>query len=179
MNYYFPLTIPFKFNLKLPDIDLNDGQKMHFELDNLIPIEFKKYLSDTFNLNITKSLLFQQLPKTECNIHLDGIPGIQTRSAALNFILNSENTYMAWYDILKPSKTYNVYIDNLVVAHYNEDQVEEKMRVQLTDFNLVRTDVPHKVVNNSDKIRWCLSMRFDVNKNFEEFIDIFKNFERL
>lgn len=178
MNY-FPLNLPFDFNLILPDIESDKSQKMHFNLENLIPLDFKKFLLDQFNLKITKSLIFQQLPNTECNIHLDGVPGIQTRSTALNFIFNSEDTYMSWYKILQPSKIFNVYIDNLVIAHYDSHQVEEIERSNLIHFNLVRTNVPHKVVNNSNKIRWCVSMRFNVDYTFEDFVNLFKEYKRV
>jgi hypothetical protein len=66
----------------------------------------------------------------------------------------------------------------MVISHYEEEQVKEIDRAMLQGFNIVRVDVPHKVINNSDKIRWCLSIRFDKLNSFEEIYNIFKHFER-
>lgn len=178
MINYLPLNLPFDTIIEFPAVDPTTDQKMHFDAARLIPNTLLNFLTNELNLKISKVLLFQQLPHTECNIHSDGVGGIKSRTTALNFIRSEPDTSMIWYNILNPSKVYNVFPGNMVVSHYEEDQVTEVDRAALQGFNIVRVDIPHKVVNNSNEIRWCLSIRFDKLNSFEEVCNVFKQFER-
>jgi hypothetical protein len=175
---YLPLNLPVDITIDFPEVDSSTNQKMHFDAARLIPVSLRDYLTNELNLKISTVLLFQQLPNTECNIHFDGVDGVKARPAALNFIKSEPDTSMVWYDVLSPCKVYNVFPGNMVISHYEEEQVKEIDRAMLQGFNIVRVDVPHKVINNSDKIRWCLSIRFDKLNSFEEIYNIFKHFER-
>jgi hypothetical protein len=177
MNY-LPLNFPVKTNINFPSIDLTKDQKMHFDAEKLIPTDLYNFFYNKLNLKISKVLLFQQLPNTECNIHLDGVTGYKARSGALNFIESEPNTFMSWYDIIQPGKIYNVYVENLVITHFEEHQVSEIEKTFLQGFNIVRVDIPHKIVNNSNNVRWCLSIRFDQTPSFEELCSVFNEFKR-
>lgn len=153
MINYLPLDLPLDTIIEFPVIDPTTDQKMHFDAARLIPNNLREFLTNKLNLKISTVLLFQQLPNTECNIHSDGVSGIKSRTSALNFIKSEGDTSMLWYDILHPSKVYNVFPGNMVVSHYEEDQVKEIERENLQGFNIVRVDIPHKIINNSNKVR--------------------------
>lgn len=176
-NFFQPLNFP-NFNFKFPDEDPSVGQKMFFaNSKDVLPDDYVSFFNDVFNLKITFLLVFQQKPKTQSNIHLDGLnnnPNV--RHTAVNYVITNTNSYMSWYNVLKESKTYIFYPNKTIVTHYEENMVNEACRNNISQFNIVRTDVPHKIVNNGDTTRWCVSVRFDKNYIFEEYKEIFKNY---
>ena len=103
-------------------------------------------------------------PDTSLPIHIDS--NLEDSPWAINIpIYNCDDvrSYTAFYKTIKditpieksPKETHgDAYFD------YTLDQVEEIDRLHLTTAMLFNTQVPHRVVNGSDKPRIIISVRF-------------------
>ena len=92
--------------------------------------------------------LFKLTPNCSSLLHSDN------SYHAFNFIVTN-NGYMEWFDIdklefeLKTKEGQKIY------------KFSEEAIVDRTECNMmwVNTKIPHRIVNNTDQERWCISMR--------------------
>jgi len=92
--------------------------------------------------------LFRLAPNTQCAVHIDN------SYHAFNFVVTN-NGYMEWYDL------------NKLVYHSDNSEgrqmykVAQEALLTKTHCNMmwVNTKVPHRVVNDSESERWCVSIR--------------------
>lgn len=103
---------------------------------------------------------YRQMP-----IHTDGHIRGDTNSSnvALNWpLLNTKNTYMVWYDAVlnRANVELDKYEDGKVSLY---DPTTAKVigePLELLYPSLVRTNIPHNVINNNETTRAILSLRF-------------------
>lgn len=173
LNFSFPILkegfIFPKPKTYVWDIFLLDAEE--FASDQAI--EFFK----TLDLNLQGCHIFRGAPATGCGIHVDGhISNKDSQPVwAINWILNSNSSTMFWYKPLHEGSEIKTHVGT-AYQRWNLDQVEEIEKASFTGPTLVRTDIPHRVVNYDLKNpRWCISIR--TNKTFstwEESVDFFK-----
>jgi hypothetical protein len=92
--------------------------------------------------------LFKLTPKWYSPLHTDN------SYHAFNFIV-TDNGYMEWFNIdklefeLKTKEGQNFY------------KFSEEAMIDRTECNMmwVNTKIPHRIVNNTDQERWCVSIR--------------------
>lgn len=146
-SFVFPDTVGITepWTIWLPDIDtfLSDELKSWFRTINCLP-HFAH--------------LFYGLPGQQCKIHKDGIK--TPVPAAINWVLTGRQSDMIWYDPLDQGNTEYVVGSKREHIYWNENQVVEIDRHTMTGPCLVRTDIPHKVINYDTEPRWCVSVRF-------------------
>lgn len=106
---------------------------------------------DSFNLFIGP-------PKFNSTIHIDN----REQSYAINYIWGDSESKMRWF-IPKERETPTTLITTAGTDYmtYNDNQVEliEEIDIPKNTLLLVRTDIPHQVINYSDHKRYCVSVR--------------------
>lgn len=154
--------------LKYNDSFIND----HIDLTNNYPsswetIKVKPYNSLTPNgfkfILETKMLpgisnLFIGPPSMTSAIHIDSL----TQSYAINYIWGEGESKMKWFNI-RDNETPKSALTTAGTDYqiYDDTQVNliEEIDVPKNTLILVRTDVPHQVINCSNSKRYCLSLR--------------------
>jgi hypothetical protein len=112
--------------------------------------------------------LFCGGPSYSSTIHIDG-EGLGSGPLwAINWIYGSNNSVMTWYKPIQPGSAKKTP-SNTTQIIFTEDQVEAIDILEFDQNNcgpiLVRTDIPHKVVNHDlNNPRYCLSVRFKQTK---------------
>ena len=118
-------------------------------------------LANKFNVSVTTSRFFYTPPHVELEPHIDGNV-ITEKYWALNIPISVDNSnhYQEWF-------SYNgeILIDsNQVYANSIKPKEPEKLvsidKLLLLAPHFVKVGTFHKVVNNSDKGRFVLSIRF-------------------
>lgn len=117
--------------------------------------------------------LFISQPNMTSSIHIDGL----SQSYAINYIWGEGESKMRWFELNsdephKPAVTtagtdYMIYNDNQV-------KLTEEIIVPKNTLILVRTDVPHQVVNCSNSKRYCLSLRGNPILKWEDAVEHFR-----
>jgi len=167
-DYFTKLRFPFD-NILKKDVVLDDYFDRHdtwglkfINIDDMINHEVKDFFS-SIDLPL-RTIYFMYGPANESLIiHVDGYidenGSYQGMLCGLNFIFGSTSHVMRWYS----SKSYgetSVNKEGLKRTKWNvADCVLEKETTLVTP-TLVRTDVPHNVINLSDQKRFCVSLRF-------------------
>jgi hypothetical protein len=92
--------------------------------------------------------IFRLAPNYISLLHLDN------SYHAFNFVITN-NGYMEWFDIDK------IEYDYTTPAGQRTYKFLEEALIEKTECNMmwVNTKVPHRIVNNSDSERWCISIR--------------------
>ena len=110
--------------------------------------------------------LFYGPPAGSTHIHIDNHAG----GWAINYAWGSSDSVMKWYSIKKGSTpNLGTTTANTPYWFYTSDQVEVIEEIATKGLCLVRTDIPHSIHNyNTDKGRWCLSIRSTVKTNILE-----------
>lgn len=108
-------------------------------------------------------------------IHTDSY--MSAREYALNIpIINCQDSYMIWYDIIDKSKAIKkAYTNNgvLVVSdHYDPSNAIECERICSNSIMFVNIKTPHSGVNLNKEVRSMISLRFIPELTLEEI----KNF---
>ena len=126
-------------------------------------------------VKVIESLIFQSRPNENPVIHVDGNDVDRTKGSqvALNVpILNCKDSQMIWYDgeydlsVHTTESNPNVY--SLGLKWYRGPN--EIFCQEITTPALVRVNVPHRVVNQQDKPRVMLSMRFSPALTFSSIV---------
>lgn len=91
------------------------------------------------------------------HIHIDGVPP-EKRHASLNVIIKGgEGCKFQWYDA--PAFGSGATVNQIVSWRVDDDAAKLIHETPLLPTMLVRTDIPHKVVVESDTILLCLRFR--------------------
>jgi len=114
-------------------------------------------------VRIKEIILFAQGPNNVQGIHVDGYS--QTRqgssSWALNIpVLNCTQGEMVWY---QGDYTYTPAINESSIGYLHIDWKDGPHRLDSSIIDvptIVKVDIPHNVINHSDKRRLMLSVRF-------------------
>ena len=120
------------------------------------------------------AMIFRGRPGGTLVVHLDYIsPGY-----AINIAWGSRRSEMIWYKPLIPIEEakYETSSAHSPYYYFESHQVEEIERTEIKGPCLVRTDIPHNVVNyDTENIRWCLSLRFPGPVNsWDSAVEFFK-----
>ncbi len=116
---------------------------------------------DNLGLELKNCHLFRGNPAWACGIHIDGHQSelVTQPIWAINWIMGSNHSEMMWYDPIMPGSE----ILTNVGTKYQRWTLEEVREIERAEFlgpTLVRTDIPHRVVNYDNKNdRWCISLR--------------------
>lgn len=133
---------------------------------------------DNIGLELFNCHLFRGSKGMACGIHVDGHETAKP-IWAINWILGSKFSEMIWYDqITEGSETFT----NVGTAYktFRLDEVRPIESCKFSEKNngpvLVRTDIPHRVINNDmANTRWCFSVR--ARKTFDDWnqvVDFFR-----
>lgn len=120
--------------------------------------------------------LFCGFPNEQSKIHKDGV--LQPESAAINWVYSLEpsKSQMIWYDALEEGTVEvlkNKYREHIF---WTDSQVKEIERYSIQSPTLVRIDVPHQVINNSNTHRWCISIRFRPVKSWDTIVEMLQDY---
>jgi hypothetical protein len=139
------------------------------------------------------AVIFRKKPNQTSPLHVDILEEESKFircHCAVNWNLTFSKSYMAWYDTaekeclpkyVSENKSKTDYL--LTGIHYgsygkldidsNKTKLLEKKEIYKP--TLVRTDIPHQIVNQDTTDRWCLSIRFKENPSWETVCNSFKN----
>lgn len=117
------------------------------------------------NLKFESLYLFLTMPNFRTVIHTDSSQ-LGYNPIVINWVKDSiPDSYTIWY---KPRDELGVELSECVDHQYNsiyylkmdESKMVEVERHRITNPSLIRVDVPHQAVNESDQLRWTISLRF-------------------
>lgn len=102
------------------------------------------------------------LPRSKLNIHRDHNDDVSLGTYSFNIpILNCENTFTAFYKC-NTSSTIKYLSNNIPYYHmYNEEDCVEVHRIEMSQSHLINIKTPHAAINDTDKVRMTLAIRFD------------------
>lgn len=133
---------------------------------------FKDLGMELYNCHI-----FRGAPGMGCGIHVDGHASNKGSQPvwAINWILGSKASSMYWYNPIHEGNEIKTHVGT-AYQRWNLDQVEEIEKASFSGPTLVRTDIPHRVVNHDIKnARWCISVRATKTFNsWEDSVNFFK-----
>lgn len=89
------------------------------------------------------------------SIHVDCPDTFPNNIARLNWIFNSENSYIEWFDVL-PNKhgTNQNNPPGDAVLSYSGNSVKLAYKIKLDGLNIINTGIPHRAVRGSGN-RFC------------------------
>ena len=99
--------------------------------------------------------LFKLAPNSSSVLHIDN------SYHAFNFIVTN-NGYMEWFNLNKLELRYTAE-NGIKIYKFSEEAIIEKTKCNMM---WVNTKVPHRIVNNSNSERWCVSIRTLTNIPF-------------
>ena len=128
---------------------------------------------ESIGLELYNCHLFRGARGLACGIHVDGHEDSKP-IWAINWIIGSKFSEMIWYKIINDgAETFT----NVGTAYktFNPNDVSPIESLKFNEANngpvLVRTDIPHRVINNDiTNTRWCFSIR--AKKIFKEWNDV-------
>jgi hypothetical protein len=189
-DYFTKLKFPFD-NILKKDVVLDDYFHRHdtwglkfIPVDELIDDDVKNFFM-SIDLPLRTIYLMYGPAHESLILHVDGFIDengqYQGMLCGLNFIFGSTSHVMKWYS----SDTYGqTSINKEGLKRTKWDLIDCKIEKEttITAPTLVRTDVPHNVVNLSDQKRFCVSLRFlDQSMTYEQAknkLELWCNYER-
>jgi hypothetical protein len=168
MNYFkFPIDLTFDKDKFLADPaimsivnNIEDFGLPLFDCQHVTP-HFFKSLEILFNSPIMKSRIFVYPPQFNMNTcHIDGRGGVLVKWALNIPLIGTRNSTMNWFNL---SKTID---DQMSVGERSEALIYEITEscidsLELLTPHIVRTDIPHNIVNMKSSPRAILSIRFN------------------
>lgn len=141
----------------------------HVQVSEWFEPSFYLRLSEIIPGICPEALLFALGPGARTRIHTDVRHGDtpDPNIWAMNFIWNTDNNVMLWFDPLVTRDELSVTEANTLYVDFEDHEV----RMTAACFNpqtaiLVRKDIPHQAINLSDHcIRYCLSVRGELPVN--------------
>jgi len=132
-----------------------------------------QFLLQTGLRPFSKFNLFIGPPDFDSAIHIDSL----SQSYAINYIWGDSESKMRWFDIIS-NEPHNPGVTTAGTNYmkYNDTQVKliEEINVPKNTLILVRTDVPHQVINCSNSKRYCLSLRGSPVLKWENAVEHFR-----
>lgn len=179
MNNFYNLN--FDFEILDPIFEFPKPKLMDWDIHVLKPEGFiNQSAIDYFNkigLSLHNCHLFRGAPGAACGIHVDGHDSNDDSKPiwAINWIIGSRSSEMVWYDALSAGNETLTHAGTSY-QKWNITQVKEIERTKIVNPTLVRTDIPHRVLNyDTVNPRWCISIRTNkLFKDWEGAVDFFK-----
>lgn len=178
-NFHF---LDIKFNPLKPNFVFPKPKSYLWDIYIIKPEDLvSQECLDFFNsigLSLYNCHLFRGPKGSACGIHVDGHDSHKP-IWAINWIFGSNASEMIWYDALVEG-TQSYTSAETAYQTWKSDQVK---KIDVLKFDqtqrgpvLVRTDIPHRVVNNDMRnVRWCLSLRAEKSFNsWNDVVDYFK-----
>ena len=173
MNNFYNLN--FDFDILDPTFEFPKPQTWVWDIYML---EAKGFINqtvidyfDNIGLNLHNCHLFRGAPGAACSIHVDGHESNDDSKPiwAINWILGSRSSEMIWYEPISQGNETLTHAGSLY-QKWDLNQVKELERTKIISPTLVRTDIPHRVLNyDTVNPRWCISIR--TNKLFKDWTD--------
>jgi hypothetical protein len=171
-NFYYLKTDPYDFkglNSSFFDTSTDTVKNYKHPFRQLADFELPPYFYSFFIKNsllakdeILRANWFKLRPHSSGPIHLDGAPPIQD-TWGLNWFINWKDTYMQWFNSTTEGNWYKTFNRHGGIT-WNDADVELIESVELNKPCFVNISKPHRMVNNSDVWRFCMSLRiFKVN----------------
>lgn len=160
-------------------LDAASAYHWSLKVEDLHP-QFLQIISKT-NLQIDLVEVFKTNPYNKSwNVHIDVVDGkILYDLPKLNWVYLNNESVMVWYKEkihkhkeLKRTPTGTEYLD------FPLDEVEEIDRTQIDKVAIVQAGVPHTVINNSNKARYCVSIIFKKDKKFISYYELVEEFRQ-
>jgi len=154
--------------------------KPHKKFDKDLIADVEQEMSDLceIKVSIVESLIFRSRPNENPPIHVDGknIHRTTESQVALNVpLLNCENSEMVWYggeyDLAVYATDSNPNVYSLGIQWFRGPN--EIFCQEISTPALVRVDIPHRVINQQDKPRVMLSMRFSPLLTFSPLLPVY------
>lgn len=126
------------------------------------------------NLEISFARLFYSPPYTRGEFHLDGNINTDLRPrGSINFVLNNYQDWkMQWFNYPEDApfkltiSQWGIKQDNVTVTRTTLLDFDRATLCSESSFKnacLVRTDIPHSVINTGPNHRFCVTIRFEDN----------------
>jgi hypothetical protein len=175
LNFNFPILDP---SFKFPSIRTTKWDLWVLDPIGYIHTDALKFFN-SLGLEIERPHLFKGPGHLKTAIHVDG-HGEKAECQpgwAINWVIGSEDSQMIWY---KPLKEGNVSKTKAGTSYetWERNDCEELYNYTITTSNplLVKNNIPHNVINLSNNIRWCISLRFKNPMNWDNAITFFEPF---
>lgn len=185
-NNYCELNLPenpLKSDFVLPEFLTFDDKNRYIPIDvSWIEANTKQMFEDC-GLQIGGIIIFKKPHGGISPIHTD-ILKVDNNwivwNCAINYNISSSNSKMLWFKSSAKQLISNIsdQPDHYVLSgiHYgtfgNKDIYSKEFEIiekhQITKPSLVRTHIPHTVINNDNHDRICLSIRFSENPSYEQ-----------
>ena len=177
-NYY---NLNFKFPILKDGFEFPKPKTYVWDIFILKPEEFATEEAITFfhsiGLELYNCHIFRGAPGMSCGIHVDGHTSITETQPiwAINWIIGSTASSMYWYNPIHEGKEIKTHVGT-AYQRWHISQVKEIEQATFLGPTLVRTDIPHRVVNHDTKNpRWCISIRATKTFNsWEDSVNFFK-----
>lgn len=171
------------YRLSLPELDFAEGfvwpiiddskptHSWNFPAEKVISEQQRKDFKLNYLIDFDTCLVFTVEGHSHNNIHLDGY-GHRTNTWAINYVFGTDDSNMIWYKPVGDPFTYKPDIGNILQV-WHEENVKKIDECFTTDGDilLAKTNIPHNVVNKSDKMRWCFSFRGSRYLNWDTIVD--------
>jgi hypothetical protein len=134
------------------------------------------------NLDVFSAEIFRNNSSYDNCIHVDAIPGLQLDDLPkINFVFGNKECPMVWYKELVPKKRNDIKPTAVGSGYYEFpiDSVQEIDRTYIRSCCIVQAGVPHTVINNSLRDRYCISIVVTKENNyfsFDQLVDEFKEY---
>lgn len=155
------LSIKLKDNFQLPKVLLKYNI-IRYNIYDILDSSFIEELNNC-NLALREVQLFISAPNLTSNIHIDG-HSTDLDAAAINLVINDNNNWkMQWFNTHLHEQNKQISPGNTNYLSFKPEDCKLIHEFTSTCAFLVQVGVAHRIVNNSDKMRYCLSLRFIEN----------------
>jgi hypothetical protein len=179
---YYELNLPISeflnndFELTdFSDKDSNITTVKIFSARNVFKNEIIDFF-DRLNFKFPYVQIFCSKPGDETSVHMDGVYDSEgkatgTPSFSINWVINGKDSEMSWYlPNSEEAKTIAPKRKKAFAIYENENNLSLIEKTTIINPTLVRIDIPHKVKNFGNQIRWAVSLRFPYNHDSWENI---------
>jgi hypothetical protein len=144
--------------------------------------EFHGFL-DSVGLRVFFPVMFRTPAFETSPIHIDG--GIASSCGKLNYVFSGVGTKMSWYRplVAEPTLTFIKGKEMRLrpFLSYAEQDAELVHSQELDQWNIVSVGVPHNIINNTAKDRYCLSVNISLKDaeskiTFEDLLIVLRNY---
>jgi hypothetical protein len=186
MNNYLKLSVPSDKFLKVSAEYLQDVKNntimTYLPITDIVHEDILLHLMSMLKITFNQCILFSTRPNFTLNIHKDTgsyySNGEMLSPWAINIAINSSSHTMKWYKEVNDSAAERL-TNPMGSKYYHIDpkNVYEVEEAVIDCPTLVRTDIPHNVINyDVNNFRYCISIRNDRNTmSWEEAYKKFKD----
>lgn len=161
------LKIRLRSDFILPEVPLK-YKIIRYAVEDILDQEF---INEMFSigLDLREVQLFIAPPNVIGTIHIDGHQK-DLNAAAVNLVINENNDWvMQWFNTKETLDNKHVSSGDTTYMSFNIEQSQLIYEFTTKGAFLVQVGIAHRIVNKSNKSRYCLSLRFKDN-NFENVL---------